>query len=117
MLANLAMLGPLPAVYFCSMSQALQLPVHPCKGEAWSEQEAVPSISRVSCTAHLIPRSCICLLVEISESIWCPLIISVRDRPTTKKPTASTEIPITSNQSGIVCIFYRCKFCFSATNV
>lgn len=51
------------------MSQALQLPEHPCRGEASSEQAAVPSISRVSCTAHLMPRRCMSLLVEISESM------------------------------------------------
>ena len=40
----------------------------PDSGEA-SEQAAVPSSSRVSWTAHLIPSRCMFLLVEISESM------------------------------------------------
>ena len=83
------------------MSHAPQLPEQSCKGEASSEQLAEPSISRVSCTAHLMPKRCMSLLVEISESIWCPLIISVSDNPNTKKPTAKIEIPTTINQPGI----------------
>ena len=86
---------------FSSMSHAPQLPEQPCNGDASSEQLAVPSISLVSCTAHLIPNFCISLFVEISESILCPLIINVSDNPITKKPTATIEIPTTTNQLGI----------------
>lgn len=99
------------------MSHAPQLPEHPCSGDASSEQAAVPSISRVSCTAHLMPNRCISLFVEISESMWCPLIISVSDNPITKNPTAKIEIPITINQLGIILIFYNYKFVLSAANL
>ena len=66
-----------------------------------SEHSAEPSASRVSCTAHLMPRRCMSLLVEISESMWCPLIISVRDIPTTKKATAAMAQSRTINQAGM----------------
>ena len=55
------------------MSQAPQLPEQPAT-PCPSEQSAPPSASRVSCTAHLMPSFCMFLLVDISESMLCPLI-------------------------------------------
>ncbi len=60
------------------------------------------------------------LFVEISESIWRPLIISVSDIAATKNPTAATDISITINQVGIIgaiFVFYGPKFGLSMTNV
>ena len=82
------------------MSHAEQLPEQPA-AECVSEQPALPSASRVSCTAHLMPSRCMFLLVDISESIWCPLIISVSDMPTTKRATAPRAKRKTINHVGM----------------
>ncbi len=83
----------------CTMSHAAQLPSdeHPT---ALSEHSS-PSIRRVSSTAQVMPRSRMCLLVLISESILRPLTIRVIDMASTKKATNSTEIIRTSNHVGI----------------
>ena len=94
----------------CSMSQAPQFPKHPGMDDV-SEHWAVPSASRVSCTAHLMPRRCMFLLVEISESMKWPLIISVRDIPMTKNPTAAAAQRMTINQAGIGSEFLGFRTC------
>ena len=77
-----------------------------------------PESSRDSCTAHRMPSRCMFLLVDISESIWCPLIISVSDMPTTKRATAPRAKRKTINHVGItVRYFYVLKFWLSVTNV
>ena len=76
----------------CSISHPAQFPL-----QGLSSQFSVAISSRVSCTAHFIPRRCISLFVEISESIWCPLKISVSDIANTKNPTAPTAIKIIVN--------------------
>ena len=97
----------------CSMSHAEQLPEQPA-----SAQSVCPESSRDSCTAHRMPSRCMFLLVDISESIWCPLIISVSDMPTTKRATAPRAKRKTINHVGItVRYFYVLKFWLSVTNV
>ena len=60
--------------------------------------------------AHVIPRSFMCLLVEISESMLCPLIIRVSDIPTTKKATNATARSITISVVDIEHLFFsECK--------
>ena len=95
------------------MSHAEQLPEQPA-----SAQSVCPESSRDSCTAHRMPSRCMFLLVDISESIWCPLIISVSDMPTTKRATAPRAKRKTINHVGItVRYFYVLKFWLSVTNV
>ena len=92
----------------CSMSQAPQLPEQPAT-PCPSEQSAPPSASRVSCTAHLMPSFCMFLLVDISESMLCPLIISVRDMPSTNSPTASMAQSRRINHVGIGFRFFTTR--------